>query len=83
MQLVKDTGGFNKQHPIKTCQPGLFRAGSHFNHTQTNARACLLSGDMLDKTHHVTGVAVLVVVPGHQLHEGAVQCNTGFSIKDR
>ena len=37
---------------------------------------------MLHETHHVAGIAVLVVIPGHQLHEGTIQRNTCPGIKD-
>ena len=36
---------------------------------------------MLHQTQHVAGVTVLVVVPGYDLDESAIQCDTGFGIE--
>ncbi len=38
---------------------------------------------MLDEAHHVAGVAVLVVVPGHDLDEGGIESDTGIGVEDR
>ena len=40
-----------------------------------------LLGHVLDQTQHVAGVAVLVVVPGHNLDEGVVQGDAGVDVK--
>ena len=37
---------------------------------------------MSEQTHHVAGEAVLVVVPGAELHEVAVESDTGLRVKD-
>eukprot|EP00438_Fugacium_kawagutii_P033621 Skav216194 [mRNA] locus=scaffold1222:49391:51023:+ [translate_table: standard] len=36
---------------------------------------------MLDQVHHTGGVAPLVVIPAHNLHEGRIQHDTGLSVK--
>ena len=38
----------------------------------------LISGDVLGEPKHITGIAVLIVVPANQLDESAVQRNTCF-----
>jgi len=35
---------------------------------------------VLDQTQHIAGIAVLVVVPGNNLDEGAIQRNAGAGI---
>ena len=49
----------------------------------TRGEQIRLVGDVLHHTQHIAGIAVLVVVPGHHLDEGAVQRDTGTGIKDR
>ena len=38
---------------------------------------------MLDEPEHITGIAILVVVPGYEFDECAIQSNAGFSIENR
>src|SRR3989344_9253978 len=38
---------------------------------------------MLHEAQHVAGVAVLVVVPGHDLDEGAIEGDAGFGVEGR
>ena len=59
--------------------------GEHFPHTFSinNTDYALVGRYVANKAHHIAGVTVLVVVPGNQLNESTIQCNTGFSIEDR
>lgn len=38
--------------------------------------------NVLNKTHHVAGIAVFIVIPGHDLDEGIIQRDTGLGIED-
>ena len=51
--------------------------------TPLSDKRSLISGYVLDEPQHIAGIAILVVVPGNDLDEGAIQRNTGFSIEDR
>mmetsp|Transcript_49934 Transcript_49934/g.82173 ORF Transcript_49934/g.82173 Transcript_49934/m.82173 type:complete len:458 (-) Transcript_49934:7-1380(-) len=48
---------------------------------RTTSGLGILSSHVLDQVHHTGGVAPLVVIPAHNLHEGRIQHDAGLGIE--